>query len=1584
VITVGPLDHFILGLAASQTNGLNFTGTNTVTAEDAGSNIITDFNTKSISAVLSVSNGGAVANASLASADFVSGVANVTAKNFSYTGSSGAVIFTVTSTTGKTGTSTVTISPGALAAVKIRDSVGGLGNLVTTQALTADNTFTVAAAGYDASNNYIKDVSGTWGVTGTLDNAFTIGSSSAIFAPSHAPTSGTLTFTDGAGHNANTGAITVSPGALASFSVASALGNQTAGTAFDIGPLKALDAKGNIVTSFSATVHLTDSTGTLASTTSAVFTSGQLASQLVTITKAQSGVTVTATDTGSGKTGATNSFAVNHAPLYHFAVSFTTPQTNNKAFTGVNTITARDQWDNPITDYNTIGTAATISVASGATLQNNILAPTDFVSGTADLTAKNFVYTGTAGATTFTITAGTGQTGSSLVTIAAGDVASLVIRNGANNTGSPQIDIYNMQVSQNLVLYAAGYDLSNNYVADMPVTWSRTGTLDAPLSGPVNSINYQPLTAYTSGTITVTDTGGHSAATGVINVDRGPLDHFQLNLTTPQIDGVAFTGVNTVVAKDVGNNTIADYNIVGTGVTVTASSTGATLAHNVLAKSDFSGGIANLTAAGLTYTGPAGAILLTATAATSNKIGTSTVVINPGPLDHFVVSLNSTQLINTPFVGTNTITAKDIGGNTITNFNALVDNVTITASPTGSSTPYGLAGPTGNVLLSGSDFTSGVADVAGKLTHPGPGGSYVFTATSVSGKSGDSAPVEIDVGPLHHFGFQTITTQRAGQPFSVVVTAYAQDPQGVSHVKASYNGSVALSDDSGTVSPVTIGPFINGQATVSLTVTKALTGDILHVKDSVNTTITGDSNAFDILNGPFHHFAVSQTIPNQVAGTAFDLGRIEARDQWNNVVTDFTGPAVLSDATDTLTPSSTPVFVAGVLTNQLVNITKTKTGDVVIVTYQGSTGLSNAFNINPGAVASITISAQSGGTGAAVGDRLLSVDDGLTLYAVGYDAYNNYVNEVPGTWNVTGNLDGLPSSSVSTVTFAPVHAPTNGTITFTDAAGHAASTGTITTKHGALASFSFAITNLNQRVGLPLSSPATLTALDAKGNTILDFDASVDNVTLAASSGGSILGLGAGHTNIINTAPSFTNGVADLHALGALYAGRIGTVTWQATSASGKGGTSPALTFSAGPLDHFDVLLAGIQQNGVAFTASSTIVAADLGDNVLTDFNASADPLKVTVTPADGVISGLSSGDILNSAADFTNGISSVAGKLIFTGLKGPHIFKVTGTISGQTGTSAPIEILPGILDHLLIRNATGGAGGVIGNETLKAGDTLQLYAAGYDKSDNFIQDETASWIGTGATANFLTPVNGPSTTFNATVPGTGLILASSGSVVAQTGTVTITAGQAAKLVFLSAPYDGAYSLTPPPPHSDNAPLVVNRSSGPVIVQAQDIVGNVVTLDSDLALGLASTGSGSFSASDSSWAPLTSTVINSGQNQTTLYYQDPVSGTYNLTVTPSDGHVSPVSQPVVVSPVYDLNLVFTTAAQTIKAGAISGIITVELRDNSGQAATSTDPINVKLLSNSPGSPKFYFDAQGSAEITSLNIPAGSSSISSII
>ncbi len=106
-----------------------------------------------------------------------------------------------------------------------------------------------------------------------------------------------------------------------------------------------------------------------------------------------------------------------------------------------------------------------------------------------------------------------------LITVTAGTVASIVLRNGANNGGSAYDSPLTVSTDSSIVLYAAAYDAFGNYVEDRSTTWaSDEFTLDN--TGPASSITFNPTTAG-SGTIYTTDGTATNDTTATLTITAG-------------------------------------------------------------------------------------------------------------------------------------------------------------------------------------------------------------------------------------------------------------------------------------------------------------------------------------------------------------------------------------------------------------------------------------------------------------------------------------------------------------------------------------------------------------------------------------------------------------------------------------------------------------------------------------------------------------------------------------------------------------------------------------------------------------------------------------------------------------------------------------------------------------------------------------------------------------------------------------------------------------------------------------------------------------------------------------------------------
>jgi len=103
--------------------------------------------------------------------------------------------------------------------------------------------------------------------------------------------------------------------------------------------------------------------------------------------------------------------------------------------------------------------------------------------------------------------------------------------------------------------------------------------------------------------------------------------------------------------------------------------------------------------------------------------------------------------------------------------------------------------------------------------------------------------------------------------------------------------------------------------------------------------VTITSNPFTVTVGILDHYVIS-TIPDQIVGAPFTV-TVTAYDAYGNVKTNYTGQAVVTDLTGTITPS-TITFTNGVWTGQFI-VTKVQTNNTITITDQGGI----VYYVNP-------------------------------------------------------------------------------------------------------------------------------------------------------------------------------------------------------------------------------------------------------------------------------------------------------------------------------------------------------------------------------------------------------------------------------------------------------------------------------------------------------------------------------------------------------------------------------------------------------------------------------------------------------------
>ena len=133
--------------------------------------------------------------------------------------------------------------------------------------------------------------------------------------------------------------------------------------------------------------------------------------------------------------------------------------------------------------------------------------------------------------------------------------------------------------------------------------------------------------------------------------------------------------------------------------------------------------------------------------------------------------------------------------------------------------------------------------------------------------------------------------QAAGVPFAVTVVAATTDGQPL----VDYHRNVTLTASAGSTVLATLNiganAFINGVWTGNVTINTTATDVILTVSDTPGAT--GQSNSFEVLAGPLHHFAWNTVSSPQLVNTPFNT-TVTAKDQFNNTVSAFAGTTSLS------------------------------------------------------------------------------------------------------------------------------------------------------------------------------------------------------------------------------------------------------------------------------------------------------------------------------------------------------------------------------------------------------------------------------------------------------------------------------------------------------------------------------------------------------------------------------------------------------------------------------------------------------------------------------------------------------------------
>ena len=426
-------------------------------------------------------------------------------------------------------------------------------------------------------------------------------------------------------------------------------------------------------------------------------------------------------------------------------------------------------------------------------------------------------------------------------------------------------------------------------------------------------------------------------------------------------------------------------------------------------------------------------------AATGLTSASQPETVNVGPVAAFALSTPGAPVAGTSF--TETITAVDAGGNTVTSFGGAGGTSECLTLSGAASSPNGTAPlyPPLGTCQSGTSaitFTNGVGMAAVTLYNAQP---TKLQATQ-GAITGSTNSFNVSAGSAAAFSLSTIP-QSAGVAFSQSISATDQ----WGNPTSSYAGTKCLTFSGPSSSPAPTskapaypaqgGSCATGQS--SVTFTAGIGTPSITLYDAQTTTLTaksgsltGTSASFTVAAGPLTTLTVANPGP-QIAGTAFNV-HMTGVDQWSNGISatltpTFSGPSNAPNGTTPSYPGSV-TFTNGTATSSITLFDAQST--TLKVTSGSISGTSPSFTVSAGAITSIT--ATSGGSQSA------TVNTAFTnkLVAALVDNWANGVSGVSVTFTV-------PASGAS-ATFGACASNTATTCTQTTGANGQATSSTFT------------------------------------------------------------------------------------------------------------------------------------------------------------------------------------------------------------------------------------------------------------------------------------------------------------------------------------------------------------------------------------------------------------------------------------------------------------------------------------------------------------------------------------------------------------
>jgi uncharacterized repeat protein (TIGR02543 family) len=921
-------------------------------------------------------------------------------------------------------------------------------------------------------------------------------------------------------------------------------------------------------------------------------------------------------------------------------------------------------------------------------------------------------------------------------------------------------------------------DSYNNTVTDF------NGTVDITSNGTISSgggttvpfvngiLSSHSLTITTaSNNITVTAIKTSSSETGTSNtftITSAVANRLRIQ-TQPSntaIAGIAFTAQPIIHIEDIYSNLVTSDNstvVIGSaqgGISSLQGTTSVTASSGIVAFSNLSYNTAETIALHFS-SGPL-------TSVTSDSIHVSH---NSGVKVRVETAANGSGTIvpSQDITAGNSITAYSIERDLYDNF---VQNIAST---------WSLKNITGGVLA--PDLVQ-APDQKSSVFTGHFAGSATVQAVSAGKDSEPSGTINVTSSSATHIVFvQQPTSTPAGSFISPAVSVQLKDIYNNDVAASGVVVTVALSSGSGTLNGTKSRTTdANGLASFN-----DLWIDIIGLKniDASSGSLTGaTSSSFSITSGSPDHLVFVQQPTNTVAGVSISPAvTIQLKDQFENDVT-TSGMSIsleVSSGTDTLRGTKTlTTDLNGLATFSGLSIQLIGT-KIIMATSSGITSAtSSSFLISPAAASKISVETMADGSGVVIPGQTIISGSSLAAYAITRDTYNNFIANSIGSWsldNVTGSVIGtdlVPFDGNRAATFTG-HGAGSANIKSTSGILTPISSGTITVVAGNVKRLAFIQQPTSTVAGVTISPSVTVQLKDSLGNNV-----AVQNVAVALS-------INSGTGILSGTLTQLTN-ASGLALFNDISINKTGTKNLSAQSGSLIPAISDAFSISASS----PVAIAFLQQppaNTVAGAIIAPAITVQLRDSYDNTVPAAGETITLTLASGTGPLIGT------------TSIITDASGTATFSDLSiqksGTKQLTATRTLFTPV-LSNSFNITSATASKIIVESTPDGNGSVVTGQSIISGNTLTVYAVIRDAYDNFVaNDSTATW-----SLQFITDsVKQSDLTFSsacncatltARLTGTAQIHAEKAGLTSiNSGTITILAGIASKLVYLQQPTDG-------------------------------------------------------------------------------------------------------------------------------------------------------------------------------------------------